>query len=193
VIERSRERDAAVLATLPHVPRLGWTEAALEAGLRGLGEDPAAHRWLFPRGPVGAVEAWIDLTDRQMEEAAAREALEGLRTPARIRRLIAIRLELLEPQREALRRATALLALPWNAGAAARTLARTADAIWAAAGDRSADFSWYTRRASLGAIYIATLSYWLRGRGGHEGALDFLDRQLALLARLQRPRAVKGG
>jgi ubiquinone biosynthesis protein COQ9 len=193
VIERSPERDAAILATLPHVPRLGWTEAALEAALHGLGEDPAAHRWLFPRGPVGAVEAWIDLTDRQMEEVASREALEGLRTPARIRRLIAIRLEALEPQREALRRATALLALPWNAGVAARTLARTADAIWAAAGDRSADFSWYTRRASLGAIYIATLAYWLRGPGGQEGALDFLDRQLAALARLQRPRAAKAG
>jgi len=186
VIERSPERDAAILAALPHVPRLGWTEAALEAGLRGLGEDPVAHRWLFPRGPVGAVEAWIDLTDRRMEAAAARETLEDLRVPARIRRLIDIRLTLLEPQREQLRRALALLALPWNAGVAARSLARTVDSIWGAAGDQSTDFSWYTRRASLGAIYAATLAYWLRGGSDREEALAFLDRRLAGLARLQR-------
>jgi ubiquinone biosynthesis protein COQ9 len=188
MIERSPERDAAVLAALPYVPRLGWTEAALEAGLRDLAENPAAHRWLFPRGPVGAVEAWIDLIDRRMEAAAAQEDLAALRIPARIRRLVAIRLELLEPQRDSLRRALALLVLPWNAAVAARSLARTADALWAAAGDRSADFSWYTRRASLGALYLATLAYWLREPGGIGEALDFLDRRMAGISRGRRPR-----
>lgn len=188
MIERSPERDAAILAALPHVPHLGWTEAALEAGLRDIGEEPAAHRWLFPRGPVGAVEAWVDLADRQMEQAASAEALDGLRTPARIRRLIAIRLEQAAPHREALRRGLALMALPWNAAAAARSLARTADSVWAAAGDRSADFSWYTRRATLAGVYAATLAYWLREPVGVEAALEFLDRRLAGLARMARGR-----
>ncbi|MBP0443738.1 COQ9 family protein [Roseomonas sp. SSH11] len=193
MIERSPERDAAIRATLPHVPRLGWTTAALEAGLRDAGQEPAAHRWLFPRGPVGVVEAWIDLRDREMEDMAAREDLLALRIPARIRRLIEIRLRAAEPQREALRRATALLALPWNAGVAARSLGRTADAIWAAAGDSSADISWYTRRASLAAIYAATMAYWLREPGGVPAALEFLDRRLEGLARMQRRRATKQG
>ncbi|WP_245614885.1 COQ9 family protein [Muricoccus aerilatus] len=187
MIERSEERDAAVMAALPHVPRLGWTVAALEAGLRDLGEEPAAHRWLFPRGPVEAVEVWIDLADRRMEEEAQGEELEALRIPARIRRLIGIRLRQAAGEREALRRALALMALPWNAVAAARSLARSADAIWAAAGDRSADFSWYTRRATLGVVYAATLAYWLREPVGVEAALEFLDRRLAGLARLRRP------
>ena len=38
--------------------------------------------------------------------------------------------------------------------------ARTVDAIWHAAGDRSADFSWYTKRAILAAVYTATVLYW---------------------------------
>ncbi|HEY8612311.1 MAG TPA: COQ9 family protein [Roseomonas sp.] len=189
MIERSPERDAAILAALPHVPHLGWTEAALEAGLRGIGADPVSHRWLFPRGPVGAAEAWSDLADRRMEEAAARENLASLRIPARIRRLVAIRLEQAEPHREALRRALALLALPWNAGAATRSLARTADSIWAAAGDSSADFSWYTRRASLAGVYAATVAFWLREPCGVDAALEFLDRRLAGLSRLRRPKA----
>ena len=184
-LERSPERDAAIRAALPHVPALGWTESALEAGLRDIGEDPMAHLWLFPRGPVSAAEAWADLGDRDMAEAVGDVSV--LRIPGRIRRLIATRMEQNEPHKEALRRALSVLALPWNAGVAARTLARTADAMWAAAGDMSADFSWYTRRASLGAIYAATLTYWLSGRETEE-ALAFLDRRLAGLARLQAPR-----
>jgi len=193
MIERSAERDAAIVAALPHVPRLGWTQAALEAGLRGVGEDPAAHRWLFPRGPLGAVEVWADLADRRMEEAAMREDLLALRIPARVRRLIALRLEAAAPHREALRRGLALLALPWNAPLGARILARTADAIWAAAGDASDDLSWYTRRATLAGIYSATLAYWLRGSGEVGPALDFLDRRLAGLARMQRRGPARAG
>lgn len=186
-IERSAERDAAVQAALPHVPELGWTRAALRAGLEARGEDPASEAWLFPRGAVGAIELWLDLADRRMAEAAAAEGVEGLRIPARIRRLILLRLEQAEPHREAVRRALARLVLA--PGAALRTTARTVDAIWAAAGDASADFSWYTRRASLAAVYGATLAYWLRPKDpGLEATAAFLDRRLAELARLGRGR-----
>ena len=74
----------------------------------------------------------------------------------------------------------------------ARTLARTADSVWAAAGDTSADISWYTRRASLAALYAATLAYWLREPEDTPAALDFLDRRMAGLARAMRPRGARG-
>ena len=133
--------------------------------------------------------AWIDLADREMEEAAAREDMGGLRTPERIRRLVEIRLADAAPHKRALRRAFSLLSLPWNAGVALRTAARTASAIWYAAGDGSTDFSWYTRRATLGAIYGATLAYWLRDDDPDTAdAMAFFDRRLSGLARLQRRR-----
>jgi len=194
-IERSAERDAAIRAILPHVPARGWTWAALRAGLADLGRDPVEAASLFPRGLVGAIEAWADLADREMAQAAAAADLDVLRMPARIRRLVELRLRAAAPHREALRHALALLALPWNAGAAARCTARTVDAIWYAAGDRSADFSWYTRRASLAAIYAATLAYWLRpeadGADPEEhlaATLAFLDRRMADLARMAKGR-----
>jgi ubiquinone biosynthesis protein COQ9 len=62
--------------------------------------------------------------------------------------------------------------------------ARTVDAIWHAAGDRSTDFSWYTKRAILGAVWAATLLYWLRDTSEDDAAtLAFLDRRLAGVAR----------
>ncbi|WP_203076759.1 COQ9 family protein [Falsiroseomonas ponticola] len=193
MIERSEERDSALRATLPHVPRLGWTRAAIAAGLADLGRDSLEQDWLFPRGPVEAIEAWCDLADREMEAAAAAEDLSALRIPARIRRVIVIRLEQAAPHREAIRLALGHQSLPWNVPSAMRTVARTADAMWAAAGDTSADFSWYTRRATLAGVYGATLAFWLQdGEDGFPRTLAFLDRRLAGLARLQRPKPGAG-
>jgi len=189
MIERSDERDEALRAALPHVPALGWSRAALEAGLRDLGRDPLEVEWLFPRGAIEAVEAWCDLADREMEDQAREEGMQALRIPERIRRVITIRLERNEANKEAIRRALALQSLPWNVPSALRTAARTADSMWAAAGDTSADFSWYTRRATLAGVYGATLAFWLQDdEPGFPATRAFLDRRLADLARIQRPR-----
>jgi ubiquinone biosynthesis protein COQ9 len=189
MIERSEERDSAIRAALHHVPALGWTGAAQRAGLRDLGRDPMEAEWLFPRGAIGMVEAWCDLADREMAAQAESESVQALRVPQRIRRLIEIRLRQAAPHKEARRRAVGLLALPWNAAAAARCTGRTVDAMWYAAGDTSADFSWYTRRATLAAIYAATLAYWLRDADPEMApTLAFLDRRLADLARFGRRR-----
>ncbi|MXP62073.1 COQ9 family protein [Roseomonas sp. M0104] len=188
-LERSAERDAALRAMLPEVPRLGWTTEALRAGLSARGDSPEAAEWLFPRGPVGMVEAWCDLADRDMAAEAAGAGLDGMRIPARIRALVAIRLHQQAPHKEAVRRGLALLALPWNLGAAGRATARTVDAIWQAAGDTSSDASFYTRRATLAGIYAATLGFWLQDPDpGAAATLAFLDRRLGELGRLQRCR-----
>lgn len=194
--ERSPIRDAAVRAMLPLAARQGWTWATLRAGLAASGEDPALAESHFPGGPVDAILTWIDLANEQMAEDAAAEALVLQRVPARIRRVVELRLTAVAPHKATLRRAVATLALPWNAPHALRSSAATASAMWYAAGDTSADFSWYTRRATLGAIYAATLAWWLRDDDpGLDSAMAFLDRRLAGHARFQkvlkrvRPRA----
>ncbi len=182
----------AIRAMLPIAAEQGWTWATLRAGLAAAGEDPALAGSHFPRGPVGAIAAWIDLSNREMEAAAAREDIAALRVPARIRRVVELRLEAAAPHKEALRRALAVLALPWNAPAGLAATARTVDAIWHAAGDASADFSWYTRRATLAGIYWGTLAYWMRdGDPDTGGAMAFLDRRLADLGRLSRRRKAR--
>lgn len=192
MIERSDIRDRAVRAMLPVAEGQGWTWATLAAGLRAIGEDPALAESHFPRGPVGAIEAWLDLASREMEAAAVAEDLAGRRIPARIRRVVELRLLAFAPHKRALRRALAVLALPWNAAAGLRASARTVDSMWHAAGDTSADFSWYTRRASLAGIYWATLAFWMRDDDPDIAeAMAFLDRRLADLGRLQRRRGGK--
>lgn len=181
--ERGPERDAAIEAVLPFVAEEGWTVAALR---RAAGPDADL---LFPGGAVDMVEAYSDLADRRMEAAAAADGLDGLRLPARVRRVIAIRLEQNRPYKEAVRRGLAVLALPGHAAVAARCTARTVDSIWFAAGDRSADFSWYTKRAILTGVYGTTLLYWLRDTSpADEATLAFLDRRLADVGRIGKLR-----
>ena len=181
------QTDAALRAMLPLAASQGWNQATLRAGLAAAGEDPALVESWFPGGATQAIAAWAELADRDMVAAAG--DLSALRIPARIRRLAELRLLQAAPHKPALRAALAHLALPWNLPLATCLAARTTDAMWRAAGDSSADFSWYTRRLSLGAINAATLAYWVRNDAAEVApALAFLDRRLAELARLQRRR-----
>jgi ubiquinone biosynthesis protein COQ9 len=183
--ERSPERDAAIASILPHVPFDGWTVRALRIGLADIGMPVEEADLLFPGGAGDMIEAFCDWADRRMEAEAAKLDLASRRGSERVRAVIALRLTQNRPHKEAVRRALALLALPSHARIAAACTARTVDAIWHAADDRSTDFSWYTKRAILGAVYGVTLLYWLRDREEDDSAtLAFLDRRLAGVGRI---------
>ena len=208
--ERGPERDAAIQAMLPHVPFDGWSRRALAMGLVAIGAPADEADLLFPGGAAAMVEAFCDLADRRMTEAAAALDLAGKGLTAMVRAVVALRFAQNRPHKEAVRRAIAVLALPMHARQAAGCTARTVDAIWYAAGDRSADFSWYTKRAILAAIYGATLLFWLRDAPGHKPGADqveaddrradqsaevdaatlaFLDRRLAGIGRFGKLRS----
>lgn len=181
--ERSPERDLAIEAMLPFVPMTGWTVRTL---VEAAGPDADL---LFTGGLTDMIETYVDYADRQMATAAADIDLAALRVPARIRRVIALRFEQGRYDKEAIARALGILSLPSNSLVAAKTAARTIDAIWFAAGDRSANMSWYTKRAILAPIYAATLLYWLRDTSYEDQeTLAFLDRRLAGVGRIGKLR-----
>ena len=72
-----------------------------------------------------------------------------------------------------------MLAPPKRA-ARRRLLFDTVDTIWHAAGDRSTDFNFYTKRGLLAGVYAATTLYWLDDRSDDaQATAAFLDRRLA--------------
>jgi ubiquinone biosynthesis protein COQ9 len=183
--ERLPERDAAIVAMLPSVTFDGWTKRALKAGAVASGQPADDVDLLFPLGTADMIETFCDLADRRMGEAAA--SLPETKPSARLRAVIALRLEQNRPYKEAIRRALAILALPQNTRVAAQATARTIDAIWHAAGDNSTNLAWYTKRAALTGIYTATLLFWLRDTSEDDApTLAFLDRMLAAHARFRR-------
>lgn len=172
-------------ASLAHVAFDGWSEAAIAEGARDLGLSPAEALNAFPGGPRELLRAFHEDIDRQMLARLEAADLESLRVRDRVALAVRTRLELLEPQAEAVRRGLAYLALPHNAPLASRLVWRTADAIWYAAGDTATDYNYYTKRSLLCGVYSATLLYWLNDRSeGHAATWAFLDRRLDTVIRL---------
>ncbi len=183
------QRTALIEAVLPDVPFDGWSRAALRAAARRVGMPAEEAMALFPRGGPDLVAGFSRWADRQMLDRLETLPLEPLRASERIALAIGIRLETVAPWREAVRRGLAVLALPLHAPLALRLLYETVDGIWYAAGDSSTDFSFYTKRLTLAAIWAATVLYWLEDRS--EGFADtsaFVERRLADAARIGRAR-----
>ena len=174
-----------VSAALMHIPFEGWSDEALIAGAVDAGIEPDRVSVCFPSGPIDAILAYTAIADSDM--VAAFEALSDMpdKVHLRIRTLILVRLEQAAAHKEAVRRALTLLALPINTGHSARTLYRTVDAMWRAAGQKDTDFSFYTKRVTLAAVYSATLLAWMADPSSDMAATEaFLDRRLREVARI---------
>jgi ubiquinone biosynthesis protein COQ9 len=172
-------RPALIRAMLPHVSFDGWTSKALAAAAQDLNLTADHASLAFPNGAAQMVAVFIAQADADLEAALAQRGLHNTRIRDRITTAVRTRLELAAPDKEAIRRALAVHSLPMNAVTAAKSLAGTIDAMWRAAGDTSTDFNFYTKRATLAAVYSATLLVWLNDESpDHAETWAFLDRRI---------------
>jgi ubiquinone biosynthesis protein COQ9 len=168
----------------------GWTEAALAAAAARLDVPADRARLAFPGGPVDMIDAWFAAVDLAMATALPPEALAAMRVRERVTALVAARIRLLAPDREALRRALSVLANPVHAAAGARLAWRAADGMWHLAGDTAVGTAHYSKRASLAAVYGATLLALLNDDSEDQAdTLAFLDRRIEGVMRFERLKA----
>lgn len=171
-------RNRLLEAALAHVPFDGWSEASFRAAARDAGVEWALARAVAPRGAVDLALAYHARGDAEMLRRLAAVDLAGMRIRDRITLALRTRMEVIE-DRELVRRASTLFALPHHAADGARCVWASCDAIWTAIGDRSEDVNWYTKRATLAAVYSALLLYWLGDDSpGHRASWEFLDRRI---------------
>lgn len=187
---KTEQRDHIVMAALPHVVFDGWTIDALKRGATEVGFDEASVDVLFPNGPRAAVRHWLDLADRQMLEDIAETDLEAMRIRDRIAFLVRTRLERWTAHREAVRRALVLSVIPGFAEDGLKAGYATVDAMWRAAGDRSTDYNFYTKRGLLAAVYSSTLLVWLDDKSEDcANTWAFLDRRIADVMKVPKAQA----
>lgn len=186
---RELQRDRLLDAALLHVPFDGWSRRSLLAGARDAGVEPALARRLFPRGGDDLLAHLDRWADRNMLERVDPAALQAMRMRERIATLVRLRLEALGPHREAMRRATVARLLPGNALVACSNLWRTADLIWATAGDQAQDYSYYTKRSLLAAVWTSTFLFWLDDQSENfEASWAFLERRIDNVLEIGRVR-----
>lgn len=180
-------RPRLVAAMLPDVPFDGWTALARDAAADAQGVDRDIAAMALPDA-AAMVDAYIAHADTLM--VASIGDMSGLKVRDRIRLALRSRLEAASADREAVRRALAVLAQPQHAGLAARSLWRTADTMWRAAGDTATDFNHYSKRAILGAVYSASLLYWLDDDSDdHEATWAFIDRRIDSIMKFEKTKA----
>lgn len=173
-------RAELLQASLAHVAFDGWSRTTLRAAARDLGVDPVLAFNAYPGGEAELVEAFSTWADHRMLDALAERDMAAMKVRERIAAAVRLRLEQLEPHREAVRRGLAFFALLPNAASGVRSLYRTVDAIWYAAGDRATDYNFYTKRLLLAGVFSSTLLFWLEDASeGRAETWAFLERRIA--------------
>ncbi|MDQ2094483.1 COQ9 family protein [Rhodalgimonas zhirmunskyi] len=177
--------DAALL----HVPFDGWSETTFRAAVEDAGIDMTLARGICPRGAVDLAVAYHKRGDAKMLARLEQAELDDMRFRDRIAFAVRARLEAVE-DRELVRRGMTLFALPQHGAEGAKLVWETCDAIWTALGDESRDANWYTKRATLGAVYSSTLLFWLGDDSpGHEETWEFLDRRIDGVMQFEKVKA----
>ena len=183
-------KNAVLDAALPHVAFDGWSDKTLRAAIADSGVDEGLAHLAFPRGAIDLALWFHDRADGELEALLKTGALEGMRIRDKVAFAVRKRLEQVAADREAVRRAVTLFALPIHAADGARAIWRTADIIWTGLGDTSDDANWYTKRAILSGVYSSTVLFWLGDSSeGFEDTWAFLDRRIEGVMQFEKLKA----
>jgi ubiquinone biosynthesis protein COQ9 len=133
----------------------------------------------FPGGVDEVLAHFADYINRAMAARLDTVDLLAMGIGHRLETAMRIRLEIEGPYREAVRRAMSHYAMPKNAAQGVQVVWKAVDEMWWCCGDESVDFNYYTKRASLAAVYSATMVYWLSDESeGFEETILFYRRRL---------------
>ena len=176
-------------AALPNVAVDGWSDKSFAAAVATVDVSKDEARLACPRGAVDLAIAYHARGDAMMLKRLAAEDLDGLKFREKVSAAVRIRLEVIE-DKEAVRRAATLFALPHHAGDSARLVWQTSDHIWTALGDTSDDYNWYTKRATLSGVWAATVLYWLGDDStDNQATWAFLDRRIDEVMQIEKLKA----
>ena len=168
----------------------GWGDAARDMAADAAGIDRDIARLAFADGAIEMIDAWFAAIDRRMAADLPPETLAAMKIRTRITALVEARLVIVAPDRESLRRARAILALPQNVARATRLGWRSVDLMWRMAGDTATDYNHYTKRTILLGVYAATMTVFLDDESeGHAETRAFLARRIDGIMRFEKAKA----
>ncbi|MGH1413939.1 MAG: COQ9 family protein [Pelagimonas sp.] len=181
--------DALLDAALIHVPFDGWNEETFVAAIRDSGLDATVARGLCPRGALDLAILYHQRGDDAMVARMEQAGFDNMRIRDKVTFAVRARIEAVD-DRELVQRGTTLFALPQNAADGAKLIWGTSDRIWSAMGDSSRDLNWYSKRATLSAVYSSVVLYWLGDQSeGHSATWEFLDRRIENVMQFEKTKA----
>ena len=165
----------------------GLSDQSLLMAGREMGLNEGQISIIAPNGPVSMIDYWFSLADEFMVQNL--NSRQGLKIREKATLAIRSRLEYFSSNKEAFRKAIALLALPTNSLRALLIGNRFSDLAWRTFGDKSTDFNYYSKRAMLLATDIATAAYFLGDESDeHQDTWAFLDRRIENIMQIEKTK-----
>ena len=188
--KKPKKTKAKLLAAiLPHVAFDGWSDASFAAAAADAKLSIEEAREICPRGAIDLAVAFHREGDAAMVERLATADFTDMRFRDKVATALRYRVEALT-DKEAVRRASTLFALPLHMPEGARLVWETSDQVWTALGDTSRDGNWYSKRATLAGVWAATALFWLGDNSpDHHETMAFIDRRIDDVMKVEKLKA----
>ncbi|KAJ9499365.1 Ubiquinone biosynthesis protein coq9, mitochondrial [Exophiala xenobiotica] len=171
-------QDKILAAAIGRVPKHGFTEQSLVLGAKDAGYLDVTVQ-LFPRGVFDLVHYHLVTQRLALKHNVQFPEGTPLGLGSKIRTLAMARLRANADIIHQWQGALGHISLLGNIPASLKELNALSDEIWYLAGDTAVDFSWYTKRASLAAVYASSEMFMTTDKTHDFAATEeFLDRRL---------------
>ena len=157
---KSKQEKLAKLF-IQEVPKFGWSRETLLQCAKKQRITTSVLAKLFPSFEYDVLKFIIAQNNIQVEKNYNSFNNSRLKTRDKIKTILELKFDSNEYLKKSLPEMLKFLLRPGNLLMSIKMLHENSDFIWNLAGDKSNDFSFYSKRGLLSMVYLATLIYWL--------------------------------
>ncbi len=175
---KSKQEKLAKLF-IEDVPKFGWSRETLLQCAKKQRISTSVLAKLFPSFEYDVLKFLIAQNNTQVEKNYNSFNNSRLKTRDKIKTILELKFDSNEYLKKALPEMLKFLLRPGNLLMSIKMLHENSDFIWNLAGDKSNDFSFYSKRGLLSMVYLATLIYWLNDKSTKGiGTKNFISKSV---------------
>ena len=175
---KSKQEKLAKLF-IQEVPKFGWSRETLLQCAKKQRISTSVLAKLFPSFEYDVLKFIIAQNNIQVEKNYNSFNNSRLKTRDKIKTILELKFDSNEYLKKALPEMLKFLLRPGNLLMSIKMLHENSDFIWNLAGDKSNDFSFYSKRGLLSMVYLATLIYWLNDKSTKGiGTKNFISKSV---------------
>ncbi len=175
---KSKQEKLAKLF-IEDVLKFGWSRETLLQCAKKQRISTSVLAKLFPSFEYDVLKFLIAQNNTQVEKNYNSFNNSRLKTRDKIKTILELKFDSNEYLKKALPEMLKFLLRPGNLLMSIKMLHENSDFIWNLAGDKSNDFSFYSKRGLLSMVYLATLIYWLNDKSTKGiGTKNFISKSV---------------
>ena len=175
---KSKQEKLAKLF-IEDVPKFGWSRETLLQCAKKQRISTSVLANLFPSFEYDVLKFIIAQNNIQVEKNYNSFNNSRLKTRDKIKTILELKFDSNEYLKKSLPEMLKFLLRPGNLLMSIKMLHENSDFIWNLAGDKSNDFSFYSKRGLLSMVYLATLIYWLNDKSTKGiGTKNFISKSV---------------